>query len=61
MVAKGRDGVEVNIMIDLVLVRKVMLRYVQDVRKVKGMGRGLSDHHILLCKVRLLGTWIKRS
>ena len=61
MVAKGRDGVEVNIMIDLVLVRKVMLRYEQDVRTVKGMGRGLSDHHILLCKVRLLGTWIKRS
>ena len=46
-------------MIDLVLVKKDMLRYVQDVRVVRGMGRGLSDHHVL-CKVRLVGAWIKR-
>ena len=37
----GQDGVEVN-MIDLVLVKKDMLRYVQDVRAVGGMVRGLS-------------------
>ena len=24
------------------------------------MGCGLSDHHVVLCKVRLVGTWIKR-
>ena len=24
------------------------------------MGQGLSDHHIVLCKVRLVRTWIKR-
>ena len=24
------------------------------------MGRGISDHHVVLCKVRLVGTWIKR-
>ena len=24
------------------------------------MGRGLSDHHVVLCKVRSVGTWIKR-
>ena len=24
------------------------------------MGRDLSDHHVLLCKVRLVGAWIKR-
>ena len=24
------------------------------------MGRGLSDHHVVLCKVRLVGAWIKR-
>ena len=24
------------------------------------MERGLSDHHVLLCKVRLVGTWIER-
>ena len=46
-------------MTDLVLV-KDMLRYVQDVRTVKGMRRGLSNHHVILCKVRLVGTWIKR-
>ena len=23
-------------------------------------GRGLSDHHVVMCKVRLVGTWIKR-
>ena len=47
-------------MIDLVLVKKDMLRYVQDVRAVRGMGRGLSDHHVVLGKVGLVGTWIKR-
>ena len=40
-VARGRDGVEIKSMIDLVLVRRDMLRYVQGVRAVKGMGRGL--------------------
>ena len=31
-VAKGQDGVEIKSMIDLVLVKKDMLRFVQDVR-----------------------------
>ena len=44
-------------MIDLVLVKKDMLHYV---RLVRGIGKGLSDNHIVLCKVRLVGTWIKR-
>ena len=47
-------------MIDLVQVKKDILRYVQDVRVVRGMERGLSNHHIVLCKLRLIGTWIKR-
>ena len=38
-------------MIDLVLVKRDMLQYVQDVR---GMGHGLSDHYVVLCKVRLV-------
>ena len=38
---------------------KDMLQYVQDVKVVKGMGQGLSDHHIVLCKIRLVGAWIK--
>ena len=47
-------------MIDLVLVKKDMLRYVQDVRAVRGMGRCLSEHYVVRCKVRLLEVWIKR-
>ena len=53
---RSHDGVEVMSMINLVLVKKGMLSYVQHVRKA---GCGFSDHHVL-CKVRLLGTWIKR-
>ena len=37
-VAGGRDGMEIKSMIDLVLVKRGMLRYVQDVRAVRGMG-----------------------
>ena len=44
-------------MIDLVLVKRDMLQYV---RMVREMGRSLSDHHVALCKVRFVGTWIKR-
>ena len=44
----------------LVLAKRDMLRYVQDVRAVRGMERGLSDHHVVLCKLRLVGTWSKR-
>ena len=43
-------------MTDLVLVKKNMLHFVQDVRAVRGMGQGTSDHR----KVRLVGTWINR-
>ena len=42
--ARGQDGVEIRSMIDLVLVKKDMLHYAEDVRTVRGMGRGLSDH-----------------
>ena len=53
-VGRGKDRVEVKSMIDLVAVKRDILRYVQDVRAVKEMGRGLSDHHVALCKVRLV-------
>ena len=46
--ASGRDGVEIKSMIDLVLIKRDMLRYAQDVRAVRGMGCGLSDHHGVL-------------
>ena len=41
-------------MIDLVLVKRDMLRYVQDVSAVRGTGRGLSDHYVVIRKVRLV-------
>ena len=47
-------------MIDLVLVKSDMLCYEQDVRAVRGMGQGLSGHHVVQCKFRLIGAWIKR-
>ena len=50
--ASGQDRVDIKSMIDLV-------RYVQDVKVVRGMERGLSIHHVL-CKVRLVGAWIER-
>ena len=59
-VAREQDGIEVKSMIDLVLVKKDMLHYVQDVRVVRRIGRALSDYHIVLCKERLVGAWIKR-
>ena len=51
-VGRGQDKVEIKNMIDLVLVKKEMLHYVQDVRAARGMGLGLEDHHVVLCKVR---------
>ena len=51
-VARDQDGVEVKIMIDMILVKKDMLRFVQDVRAVRRMGRGILDHNVVLCKVR---------
>ena len=39
-------------MIDLVLVKRDLL---QDVKAVRGMGRCLSDHYVVLCKVKLVG------
>ena len=58
-VARGQGGVEVRSMIDLVLGKRDMLHYVQDVRVVRGIERGLSDHHVVMCKVRLVEAWIK--
>ena len=59
-VGKGRGGIEIKSMIDIMLVKRDMLRYVQDVREMRGMGCGLSDHYDVLCKVRLVKVWIKR-
>ena len=47
-------------MIDLVGVKRDMLRYVQDVKTVRRMGHCLSRYHVVLCKVRLVGDGIRR-
>ena len=60
MVARFQEGVELRSMIDLVLVKKDMLLFVQNVMAVREMGRGLLDHHVTLCKVRLIRALIKR-
>ena len=41
------------------MVKKDILCYVQDMRALTGMGKGLSDHYVVLCNVRLVGAWIK--
>ena len=53
-VTRGQDRVEIKSMVDLILVKRNVLPYVQDVKAVRGIGRGLSDHHIVLCKVRII-------
>jgi len=59
-VARGRGGVNRS-MIDYMMVRKDMLRDVCDVRSIRGLGGGLSDHMIVLCKLRLSGVWIRKE
>ena len=59
-VARVQDGVDVKSMIDLMLGKRDMLRYVQNVKAMRRMGRGLLDHHVVLCKSRLAWAWIKR-
>ena len=59
-VARRHGGVEVKVTIDLALVKRDLLRHVQDVKAVRGKGRGLSDHLAVQWKVRLVGAWIKR-
>ena len=60
-VARGQDGVEIKSMINLVLVKRDMMRYALYVTAVRRIGRDLSDHHVVLCKVMLVGVWIKRK
>ena len=47
-------------MIDIVLVKRDMMRHVQDVRAVREMRHGLPDHYVVLYNVKLVGAWIKR-
>ena len=57
MVARGQDGLEVRSIIDLVLVKKDMLPYLQDMRAVRGMGGSLSNYQITMLYCVKLGWW----
>src|SRR5678815_5157894 len=48
-------------MTDFVFVKKEMLKYVLDVKSVRGLGMGLSDHYVVLCKIKLVGAWTERK
>ena len=50
--AGGQDGVEVVSMMDLFLVKKDILV----LGAMRGVERGLLNHHVVLCKVRSAGT-----
>ena len=58
-VARDQDRVEVKSMIYLVLVKMDMLHFVQDCDGSERNGRGHLRSPVL-CKVRFVGTWIKR-
>ena len=45
---KGQERMKVLTMIDLVLVKKDMLRCLSDVRAVRGMGLSLLHHCVVL-------------
>ena len=55
-VARGQDRVEVMSLIDVVLVKKDLLHYVQNMRVVRGMGHEVS--HIILLYCVKLGWWV---
>ena len=52
---------EVKVMIDLGFVKKDALQNVHDVKMVRGLGRGISHHPVVLCSVELVGTCMKRK
>ena len=47
---RGQGRMEVKCMIGHISMKS----YMQDVRLVRGIGRDLSDHHVVPCKVRLV-------
>ena len=55
-VARHQDRVEIMSIIDLVIMKKDILRYAQDVKGVRGIRRGLSDYYVVQSKDRLMDT-----
>ena len=50
---------EVKVMIDLGFVKKDALQNVHDVKMVRGLGRGISHHPVVLCSVELVGRGVR--
>ena len=46
---RGRDVIEVMNLIHLALVKKGVPKYVYNLKTVNGLGRGISDHSVVLC------------
>ena len=44
---------------DLLLVRRDILKNVRDIKIMRGMGKSSQDHYVVLCKLKLMVTWIK--
>ena len=60
-VKEKADGRVERSMIDFVLVKKEMLKYVMDVRVVRGLSMDISDHIVVLCKIKLVGVWLEKK
>ena len=54
-VTRFQNGIKVMSMIDLVLAKREILQYMHNVRTVREMGQGLSNHHAVCVK---LGWWV---
>ena len=52
---RGQDGIELMSVIDLMLVKRGMLKHMQDVKTVRRIARNLSDQSVELYKVKLVG------
>ena len=50
---------EVKSMIDLILINSSMMKDAYDVRSIRGLVGGLSDHMIVLCRFRLSRVWFR--
>jgi len=45
-------------MLDYVLM-EIKIKYICDMKVIRGLNEGMSDHMIVLCKMRMNGVWKK--
>ena len=56
-----RYGVMSKSMTDFVLVKREMLRWIHDIKCMRGLSGGVSDHLIVLCRVKLDFEWTRQN